>query len=330
MAKPRVFISSTYYDLKHLRFSLENFIESLGFEPVLSEKGDIAYAPDMPLDESCYREAKTADIFVLIVGGRYGAETSREKKKATKEFFERYNSITKSEYHSAISRDVPTYILVESNVYSEYRTFLKNKGNKSTNYAHVDSVNIFHLIEEILSQPKNNPVHAFDKYTEVEGWLKEQWAGLFKDLLTRMSNQQQLSSLSSKVSELGEINVTLQRYMERIIKKVSPKESEEIIETESKRLQSVFILQQLKNNEFIFHFTSRDIFTVGEIVDAVQKATSFKKLFEIMTSMRKVELLNNVSGELFEDLILHRRDVQGHINKIREIFELKPFLLTRN
>lgn len=69
MAKPRIFISSTYYDLKHLRSSLENFIESLGFEPVLSEKGDIAYVPDMPIDESCYREARSADVFVLIIGG---------------------------------------------------------------------------------------------------------------------------------------------------------------------------------------------------------------------------------------------------------------------
>ena len=28
MAKPRVFVSSTYYDLKHLRSALESFIES--------------------------------------------------------------------------------------------------------------------------------------------------------------------------------------------------------------------------------------------------------------------------------------------------------------
>jgi hypothetical protein len=42
MARPRIFISSTYYDLKYIRASLDLFIESLGFEPVLSEKGDIA------------------------------------------------------------------------------------------------------------------------------------------------------------------------------------------------------------------------------------------------------------------------------------------------
>ncbi len=52
MAKPRIFISSTYYDLKHLRASLENFVESLGFDAILSEKGNIAYAPDIALDES--------------------------------------------------------------------------------------------------------------------------------------------------------------------------------------------------------------------------------------------------------------------------------------
>ncbi len=73
MASPRVFVSSTYYDLKHLRSALDAFIAGLGYEGVLSEKGDIAYAPDAPLDDSCYRAAEQADIFVLIIGGRYGS-----------------------------------------------------------------------------------------------------------------------------------------------------------------------------------------------------------------------------------------------------------------
>jgi hypothetical protein len=81
MAKPRIFVSSTYYDLRHLRSSLENFIESFGFEAILSEKGDIAYLPDTPLDESCYREARSADTFVLIIGGRYGSEASYWEKE---------------------------------------------------------------------------------------------------------------------------------------------------------------------------------------------------------------------------------------------------------
>ncbi len=81
MARPRVFVSSTYYDLKHIRSSRENFIESLGFKAILSEKGDIAYTPDIPLDESCYSEVENSDIFVIIIGGRYGSEKSGSKKK---------------------------------------------------------------------------------------------------------------------------------------------------------------------------------------------------------------------------------------------------------
>jgi hypothetical protein len=37
MAKPRVFISSTFYDLRHVRADLERFIKDMGYEPVLSE-----------------------------------------------------------------------------------------------------------------------------------------------------------------------------------------------------------------------------------------------------------------------------------------------------
>jgi hypothetical protein len=70
MTKPSIFISSTFYDLKHIRSSLESFIDRLGYESIMSEKGNIAYIHDISLDESCYREAKKCDIFVLIIGGR--------------------------------------------------------------------------------------------------------------------------------------------------------------------------------------------------------------------------------------------------------------------
>ena len=43
MAIPRVFMSSTCYDLQEIRFQLRHFIEEIGYDPVMSEFGDIFY-----------------------------------------------------------------------------------------------------------------------------------------------------------------------------------------------------------------------------------------------------------------------------------------------
>lgn len=237
MAKPRVFISSTFYDLRHIRSSLEHFVESLGFEAILSEKGSIAFNPDLPLDESCYRDAESCDLFVLIVGGRYGSPASTEKKTFTKDFFHRYESITKMEYESASKKDIPIYILIERSVYSEFDTFKQNRDNKTIKYAHVDSINIFLMIETILNQPRNNPIHSFEKHLEIERWLKEQWAGLFKEILSKRSDKNQIASLSKQVTDLAEINTTLKRYLEEVVSKVSENDAAKIIKEEDKRLE---------------------------------------------------------------------------------------------
>jgi hypothetical protein len=204
MARPRVFVSSTYYDLRHVRGSLETFIESLGYEPVLSEKGDIAYAPNIALDESCYRDAASSDVLVLIVGGRYGAERSDSRTTLPHGFFDRYDSITKLEYIKAIENNVPVYILVDAQVYAEYQTFQQNRENQGVTYAHVDSVNIFNLIEDILLQRRNNALNTFWRYAEIEDWLREQWAGLFGEFLRRTRQSQQVASLSVEVSQASE------------------------------------------------------------------------------------------------------------------------------
>jgi hypothetical protein len=214
MARPRVFVSSTYYDLRHIRASLETFIESLGYDPILSEKGDIAYAPNISLDESCYREAASSDVLVLIIGGRYGAERSDSRTTLPHGFFDRYDSITKLEYMNAIENNLPVYILVDGQVYAEYQIFLKNRENKSITYAHVDSVNIFHLIEDILLQRRNNALNTFSRYVEIEEWLREQWAGLFREFLKRTRQSQQVASLSAQVSQASELNKTLKPQLE--------------------------------------------------------------------------------------------------------------------
>jgi len=278
MARPRVFVSSTYYDLKHLRSSIENFIEQLGYEAVLSEKDSIAYLPSDPLDESCYREAKSCDLFVLIIGGRYGSPASAQPKPANKEdFYERYDSITKREYDSAVEREIPTYILIDASVDAEYHTYLKNKDQKNVKYAHVDSINIFHLIESIREKQKNNPVKLFTKYSEIEGWLREQWAGTFRELIHRLSTQQKIQAIDSKVLDLTQTMETIKRYLEEVVAKVSPEKQEalKIIQDENKRLQQAKTEAELRSSRYVQHLVEHHKKSLGEVKSLLQSEGSY-------------------------------------------------------
>jgi hypothetical protein len=307
--------------LKHLRSSLENFIESLGFDAILSEKGNIAYSPDIPLDESCYREVNNADIFVIIIGGRYGSEKSETKSTIPKSFFEKYDSITKQEYRSALDKDIPVYILIEKHVYNDYETFLRNKNNKTISYAHVDSVNIFHLIEEILSQPRNNAIQQFDRYADIENWLKEQWAGLFRELLTRTSSQKQIASLASQVNELAEINKTLKTYLEEVVSKIAPEKSAELIKSETKRLEESLELEKLRDSVWADYLYHEYGISVESFRDSLIKENSAKGFLNNLVPIRN----KRIFVKDIEDTLTRHHNTRRTLNDAREILGLKPY-----
>lgn len=282
MAKPRVFVSSTFYDLKHIRASLENFIESLGFEPVLSEKGHIAYTHDQPLDASCYREIIGADIFVMVIGGRYGSERSGGDSPKDKNFTTRYDSVTKQELKTAIEKDIPVFIFIEKPVYADYETYLQNKENQTIRYAHVDSINTLVLIDDILRMPRNNPVHQFEKYGEIEDWLRLQWAGTFRELLQRESGQKQLASLQSQVDALSAINQTLRSYMEQIITKLDPERSAEIIKTADSQLREARLISRITHADPFDHMIDNHHLDPSAALQIIREAKTFKGLKEGM------------------------------------------------
>jgi hypothetical protein len=115
MAQPRVFISSTFYDLKQVRVDLERFIKQMGYEPVLNESGKIAYGTDKKLEEYCYREIDLCDVVVSIVGGRFGSDSQQDPY-----------SISQMELKTAIERGKAVYIFIERSVRAEFSTYLKN------------------------------------------------------------------------------------------------------------------------------------------------------------------------------------------------------------
>lgn len=76
MAAPRVFVSSTYYDLQHVRNDIRVFLQGLGYEPVMHDKGNIPYTQEISLEESCYNELESCDIVICIIGNKFGTKSS--------------------------------------------------------------------------------------------------------------------------------------------------------------------------------------------------------------------------------------------------------------
>jgi hypothetical protein len=317
VARPRIFISSTYYDLKHIRSSIERFVESLGFDAILSEKGEIAYASDVPLDESCYREVRNCDIFVLVIGGRYGSERSGSAHAGGREFFDRYDSVTKLEYKAAVTGDIPIYIFIEKGVNAEYQTFLRNKAKTDISYAHVDSVNVFLLIEEILAQPRNNPIKEFGRYQDIEEWLRDQWAGLFKDHLQKASEHRQIKTLQGQVETLTAITNALKAYLENLVHKVLPQQAAALITDQEHKLETLRIDLAIKDNRFLDWCDRHFSIQLSTVSARIRSATSFDELVSALE-----QDVAEGDKETLKETIMNNFEAQTDVNEIRNAFSL--------
>lgn len=198
MAKPRVFISSTFYDLRHIRDDLERFVRDLGYEAVRHEVGAIPYSKMVPLEESAYREVAFCDIIVCIIGGRYGTDSVT-----------RDGSITQNELEQALKNGVQVYIFVDQNVLSEFSTYQLNKANKKMKYCFVDDIKIFQYLEKVYSLPQNNPITGFLTSASICTFLQAQWAGLFQRYL---QEEKRLSELEV-LDEMKTVSGTLQQLV---------------------------------------------------------------------------------------------------------------------
>ena len=221
MAKPRVFISSTFYDLQQIRLELDKFIESLGYEPVRNEEGDIPYGKDEALQLYCFKEISNIDILISIIGSRYGSTGISSEKE--KEY-----SVSQMEVNTALKENKQVFVFIDKSVFTEYETYILNKNNKDTKYKYVDNVNIYKFIEEIKSLPHNNNIKGFETAEDITSYLKEQFAGLFKQFILESSRAKEMlvikdiestaKTLREMVDYLKEESQGKDNEMNRIVK----------------------------------------------------------------------------------------------------------------
>ena len=174
MANLRVFVSSTYYDLHHVRNDLYTFIKGMGYEPVMHDKGGIPYTQEKTLEESCYTELQTCDIVICIIGNKYGTESMLGNY-----------SITMEELKTAIKARKKVYTYIVKDVYIENQTYEKNKDSGLFKPAFADDIRIHEFISELKATIKNSPIQSFEAVADIITNLKSQFSGLFQHLLAQ-------------------------------------------------------------------------------------------------------------------------------------------------
>lgn len=198
MARPRVFISSTFYDLRQVRSDIERFIRELGYESVRHETGSVPYSTDERLEIGAYREIELSDVIVFITGGNFGTESEEEPGY----------SISQVELKRALERGIQVFIFVETSVLNEYNTYKLNKNANEIKYYSVNDVKVFKFLEELYALPSNNPITQFEIASDITNFLKEQFAGLFQRFLQeqkRLKEVRVLEEMNSVAKTLEEL-----------------------------------------------------------------------------------------------------------------------------
>ncbi|MEZ9593144.1 DUF4062 domain-containing protein [Shewanella sp. 10N.261.52.F9] len=264
MAIPRVFISSTCYDLKHIRENLKYFVKTIGYEPVLSDDGDVYYGVDQHTHDACLKEVETCQLFILIIGGRYGGE-HKDKE----------GSITNNEYREAIKNNIPVFALVESAVHSDHHTYLTNKKTnpdifEQINYPSIDNIKIFGFVDEVRKNSLNNAIVPFNDFSDMESYLKKQWAGMMYDLLAERSRNDSAKVTNRLIDDL----TIATKKSEELIKVLLRMTNTEQLEVEDK-ITKIELLAKARSFpnliETLFDSLSFSAWTVDDLPDPTEK-----------------------------------------------------------
>ncbi|SRR6266446_2064072 len=184
---PTVFVSSTCYDLQQVRADLRQFVESLGFEPMMSEYNSFPVDPNAAAIENCLTVVdQRADVFVLIVGGRYGSTNEHGK------------SVTNMEYLRARAKGIPVYAFVKQSILHVLPVWKNNP--EGDFHSEVDSVKLFEFVTS-LKDSSGVWVFPFEVAQDITATLRKQLAYLFFESL-QIRTRSRSAGLSEPLSHL--------------------------------------------------------------------------------------------------------------------------------
>lgn len=227
MAKLRVLVSSTCYDLEILRSELRPFISSMGYEPVMSEYSDVLFDPRSHIHASCVNDVTGCDMVVVIIGSRFGgvavpaafahldfaALEQLSTKPAVLDTKERL-SVTQVEVLKAVEQSIPVYVFVDEKVMHDHNLYERNKEKSHI----IDQVEfpsiqkretakyIFEFINFLSHRVTNNSIMPFSRLEEIRSHLSSQWSQMLQRLLMETRTQtrelRRYSDFSERIEDL--------------------------------------------------------------------------------------------------------------------------------
>lgn len=156
----KVFISSTIRDLHYVRENIGNLLREIGHEAVLSEELNFNYSHGNSF-QSCLDAIESSQIYILIIGDKYGTMTHTGR------------SITHEEFIHACNLNKQMYIFIEGNTWSSANNKRARKGLDKGLAEFVDEVKgdwrfvrDFHKIEEVKHFIKGQLSHLLNDYIQ--------------------------------------------------------------------------------------------------------------------------------------------------------------------
>ena len=193
---PSLFVSSTCYDLAQVRADLRDFAHSMGLNPTLSEFSSFPVNPSIDAVSNCLDNVRNnADLFLLIVGGKYGSLTDTGL------------SVTNLEFLEANAKGIPTYVFVKQDILTLLPAW---KANPDANFSHaVDSPKLFEFVDQLRGK-QNLWVFPFATAQDICGTLKQQLGYLFADCLRLRSKMYPPDAMLGALGPLA-----LRTYLEK-------------------------------------------------------------------------------------------------------------------
>lgn len=274
MARLNVFVSSTCYDLSQIRDDLRRCIIELGHNPILSELKEFPIDPRKSNTENCISAINNdADVFVLIIGNRYGSVLDTGK------------SITNTEFLAAVEKGIPIYVFSLKKMTAILPLW---ESNPDADYSQiVDNNKVFEFLADVR---KNRGLwnFEFENAQDITGILKVQLSNLFHEALTVKLNVEKsdISNLYGKVSTSA---------IDILIKKDIAYEIRFFMQCMKDEIAKFTDLQ----HDYYFSIAYKSLIAIENVQQFKRWAThKVKELQNILTS---IERLNSVVNSLFEE-----------------------------